>query len=135
MSGQFRSDLVIRVLNDCGPRPLVETMQPLHYSSDVYGTIVVPAHFVFDGASIPTPAMGLIGWPAIRAACVHDYLLAHAADGTLQWPREQIDLVFKEALQACGLADATAALMYGAVASYTQSLKPSTPIDPYNPTA
>jgi hypothetical protein len=123
MPGRFLSPLDVRVLHDHDARPWLQVLAPLHYQSDRIGTVVIPPGFEFDGASIPTLAMGLLGWPAVRAACVHDYLLALIADGAINLLREGADEVFAEALDACGVGAGTAHVMASAVAAYTRELR------------
>ena len=111
----FLSDLVVRILDDSGPRPTMELTAPLLYQSDRLGAVTVPAGFLFDGASIPQAAMSMTGWPGVRAACLHDYLI-DAGD------RNLADDVFKEALAVCGVPEQIAALMWAAVALRTARL-------------
>jgi hypothetical protein len=111
----FLSDLVVRIIDDSGPRPIMELAAPLLYQSDRAGALSVPAGFVFDGASIPQAAMGMTGWPGVRAACLHDYLL----DLT---DRAEADEVFSEALAVCGVPQTVAQLMWAAVALRTARL-------------
>ena len=106
---------------DCGPRPKMMTLEPLHYQSEVIGTVVVPRFFSFDGATIPRTAMGITGWPAVRAACIHDWLLSTDVR------RQTADQVFGEALQVCGVDEGTAELMLAAVMLYTVMIEPRPP--------
>ncbi len=108
----FLSSLDIRVLDDCGPRPKVMLLEPFHYQSDVIGTVVVPRFTSSDGSSVPTPAMGIVGWPAVRAAVLHDYLLATGVQ------RRTAAHVFREALGVCGVDEGTVEIMYQAVRVY-----------------
>ena len=119
----FLSSLDVRVMDDCGPRPRMMLLEPLHYQSDVIGIVVVPRFFAFDGASIPVGPLstGLIGWPGVRAAAVHDYLLSTDVR------RATADEVFGEALAVCGVDEGTAQLMYAAVRLYSQMLEPRPP--------
>jgi len=117
----FLSSLDIRVLDDCGPRPRVMTLEPFHYQSDVIGTVVIPRFFSFDGASIPQIAMSITGWPGIRAACLHDYLLSTDVS------RETADRVFLEALQVCGVDEGLAEAMYTAVRVYGMAIQDRPP--------
>jgi hypothetical protein len=115
--GRFLSDLVVRVLNDSGPRPWLEVESPFGYRCDDGEEIVVRERFQFDGASIPPAGMGVIGWPGLRAACLHDWLLEQPSV-----PRERADDVFREALAACGVPDVTAHIMWTAVALRTSRI-------------
>ena len=110
----FWSPCDLRVVDDCGPRPIVELLRPLVFESGIVGTVTVPAGFRFDGASVPQLAMAVTGWPGIRAGCCHDYLL------TQQVERRTADHVFREALSACGVDPGTAELMYQAVRMYSR---------------
>jgi len=114
----FLSDLVVRIVDDSGPRPLMELTAPLAYFSDTLGPVHVPAGFVFDGASIPTGAMGIVGWPGLRSACLHDWLLEQP-----HVRREHADDIFREALGICGVPDHVAAVMWAAVALRTARLE------------
>jgi hypothetical protein len=55
--------------------------------------------------------MSMIGWPGLRAACLHDWLLEQPSV-----PRDRADDIFREALSACGVPDAAAHIMWTAVA-------------------
>lgn len=113
----FLSDLVVRIISDASPRPWMQLHTPLTFQSDEFGLITVPEGFQFDGASIPVSAMGIIGWPGVRAACLHDYLLEQP-----DWRREEADTVFREALAACGVPDTVAGVMWAAVALRTSRI-------------
>ena len=121
MAASFLSSLDVRVMDDCGPRPKMMLLEPLHYHSDIIGTVVCPRFFTFDGASIPQVAMAVTGWPGVRAACVHDYLLSTDVR------RATADEVFGEALGVCGVDEGTAQLMFAAVRLYSQMLEPRPP--------
>ena len=126
MSASFLSSLDIRVLDDCGPRPRLMTLEPFHAQSDTIGTVIVPSGFVFDGASIPTMAMGIVGWPGLRAACLHDYLLDSKVD------RHTAAHVFREALEVCGVDEGTVDILYQAVRVYDRYIEQDNP--PVEPT-
>lgn len=127
MLGFFEDELHLQLVGDDEARPRFILTAPFGYTSPLAGmTIVVPAGFETDGPSIPQLAMGFTGYPGVRAAVVHDYLVGQP--GIM--PRESADRVFHEALLTCGVNAATAQLMYAAVAAYTDSLKPREP----NPT-
>jgi len=111
----FLSSLDVRVLDDCGTRPRMMTLEPFHYQSDIIGTILVPRFFTFDGPSIPQAAMSITGWPGLRAACLHDYLLSTDVS------RETADKVFFEALMVCGVSQDIAELMYTAVRLFSMA--------------
>ena len=113
MPASFLTSLDIRVLDDCGARPKVMTLEPFHYHSEIVGTVVVPRFFSFDGASIPQIAMAITGWPGIRAACIHDYLLSTGV------ARDTADRAFLEALQVCGVEQELAELMYTGVRAWS----------------
>src|SRR5688572_12742778 len=92
---EFRSDLIVKVYNGGGEYELV---QPLVYHSELAGTIVVPAGFHTDFASIPKflpITKAFLGERGRKAAVIHDYLYRNGI-GT----REQADAIFKEALYA-----------------------------------
>lgn len=111
----FESDCVLRVLDDSGTRPRLVLVDPLLYRSDLLGTaIVVPPGFDSDGASIPRTAMSITGYPGLRAAIVHDWLVHTALE------RRLADAVFREALAVCGVESHIADAMHMAVAVYTQ---------------
>jgi hypothetical protein len=117
MVASFMTSLDVRVLDDCGPRPKLMLLEPLHYQSEVVGTVIVPRFFTFDGASIPRAAMSITGWPAVRAACVHDFLLASGAR------RQAADQAFGEALAVCQVDEGTAQVMLAAVQLYTAMIE------------
>lgn len=74
----------------------------LEYDSPDAGEIIVPAGFPFDGASIPPiPVLRLI-FPRVhpaymQSAALHDWCLQHERH---RFSRYEIDLIFREALQA-----------------------------------
>lgn len=111
----FETDCDLRVLDDAGTRPRMTLLEPLIYRSDLLGTaIVVPPGFASDGASIPRTAMSITGYPGLRAAIVHDWLVRTALD------RRLADAVFREALGVCGVESHVADTMHMAVSIYTQ---------------
>jgi hypothetical protein len=117
----FLTELHLGLVADDGPRPLFTLDEPFSYASDVAGmTVTVPSGFETDGASIPQLAMSFTGYPGMRAAVVHDFLVHQPA----MMDREMADRVFREALAVCGVDHWTADLMYSGVAGYTESLKP-----------
>lgn len=86
---------------------------PLVYDSDMLQrTVVVPADFVTDFASIPR--LPFVYWAeggkGDKAAVVHDWLYS-----TRAVTRRQADQVLHEALMACGYSSFTANLFYAAV--------------------
>ena len=107
----FLTSLDVRVVDDCGPRPRLMTLAPFTFEGSG-GRVEVPALFSFDGASIPLPGMGIIGWPGLRAACLHDYLLESGVE------RRKAAHTFREALEVCGVDEGTVDLMYQAVRIY-----------------
>lgn len=117
--GMIESSLDVRVITDCGPRPVLMTISPFSFLSDTVGPVIVPMGFRFDGASIPQAAMAITGWPGLRAACLHDWLLFSS-----NYSRKEADDVFHEALLACGVSTELADLMYAAVRAYSVSVTP-----------
>lgn len=103
----FLTDLDVRVVSG-GYRLLA----PLLYQSDLLNdTVLVPAGFVTDFASIPRVARILItGHGKDRwAAVVHDYLYSIKHD------RKEADSVFLEALECSGVNLLKRRTMYRAV--------------------
>jgi hypothetical protein len=114
---QFVTECDVRVLDDGGPRPTIRLLSPLVYESDLLEQVItVPEGFHCDGASIPRAAMSITGWPGLRAAVVHDWLVRT----TLK--RRYADEVFHEALRACGVEEQTADTMFYAVRVYSELL-------------
>ena len=112
MSASFLTSLDVRIMDDCGPRPKIMLLEPLHYQSDIVGTVIVPRFTISDGSSVPTPAMGIFGWPAVRAGVVHDWLI------DMQVERRTAAKVFLEALAVCGIDEGTAEALYQGVRIY-----------------
>ena len=80
---------------------------------DGQGSIVVPAGFLTDFASIPRPLWSLVGDPGgpwAPAAVVHDYLYR-----TGLMPRAEADAIFYEAMAAEGIRTTKRWLMWLAV--------------------
>ena len=115
----FTSYCQLRVVKDDGPRPLFSLASSLHYASDIVGEVVIPSGTETDGASVPQVFMSLVGYPGLRAAVVHDWLVRVLPIEE----RQKADLVFREALiHGCGVDEQTAKTMYDAVSLYTGSL-------------
>lgn len=75
--------------------------------------VVIPAGFVFDGASVPQLFTNLFpksGARYDRAACLHDWLYA-----TQTTSRKEADDLFLEAMKADGVNWATRRTIYRAV--------------------
>jgi len=92
VTAQFHGPLVVQ-----HDGRLWRVMQPLVYDSVVARrTIVVPAAFIFDGASVPRLpfAFWLTGGRALAPACLHDYGYQHPAEED----RGLWDAIFREAM-------------------------------------
>ena len=92
----FKSDLVVTHLIGTGSYRLKE---PLIYDGKI--KIVVPAGFIYDGASVPklfTNIFPKSGARYDRAACLHDFLYA-----TKLYSRAASDKIFLEAMEADGV--------------------------------
>jgi hypothetical protein len=78
-------------------------------------TVIVPAGFVTDGASIPRLFWSLMGPFGLyfEAAIVHDFLYSTGGCGALS--RLQCDLIFLEAMTAIGVSWLTRSIIYRAV--------------------
>ena len=88
----FKSDLVVTHLIGTGSYRLKE---PLIYDGKI--KIVVPAGFIYDGASVPklfTNVFPKSGARYDRAACLHDFLYA-----TRMFNRKKCDEIFLEAMK------------------------------------
>ena len=110
----------LRLVDDKGSRPEFMLIYDFMYESNFGKAIyTVPAGFQTDGPSIPQVAMSFTGYPGLRAAIIHDYLVTHP-EVIL---REYADQIFHEALLVCEVDPVTAQLMYSAVAGYTQQLR------------
>lgn len=87
---------------------------PLHYQSDEYGDLIVPAGFVTDFASVPRVPLvfDLLGDRGNLAATLHDWLYTapHPIDN-----REKADLILFEALMAQGVSHFEAQALYEGV--------------------
>jgi hypothetical protein len=108
---RFLTDLDVREVNEVGG--LWKLLAPLDYESDLLGkTVVVPADFVTDFASVPRlPFVYLTqGGKGNKAAVVHDWLYS-----TQAVDRKTADQVLREALAASGYSGFTAWLFYAAV--------------------
>jgi hypothetical protein len=133
MDAQWLDQIDVRLVDDSGPRPIVETLRPVtFYSANLQREIVVPAGFVYDGSSIPQAAMSVTGYPAMAAALLHDWCCrSRCVD------RSVGDRLFLEALRAGynnkRVDEGVALAMYAAVAAYTHitTYQPDPP--PYNP--
>lgn len=90
----FKTELTVRRI--IGVKNCWQTAQPLIWD-DGKDEIVVPAGFVYDGASVPTVFTSILpksGARYDRAACVHDFLYA-----TRKFDRKKCDEIFYEAMK------------------------------------
>jgi len=74
----------------------------LDFDDPSKGEIIVPAFFPFDGASVPAIPVIRIYFPRVhpgymQSAALHDWCLKHERH---RFSREEIDLIFAEALLA-----------------------------------
>jgi hypothetical protein len=112
MTAMFLTDLVVEVKAD----KQFELIKTLIYASDIgvngVYTIIVPAGFVTDFASVPRLPFAylLAGGVAHKAAVVHDFLY-ETATGT----KEEADKIFLEAMTVLGIPAWRRNLMYAAV--------------------
>ncbi len=85
-----------------------------YYTEDGEDTIIVPAGFISDGASIPRIFWTIIGSPWSgkygRAAVIHDYLYYKQI-----FTRKKSDLIFLEGMKVLGVSWWKRHLMYRAV--------------------
>lgn len=86
------------------------------WEDPILGPIIVPAGFIFDGASIPKAAWTGLGLhpfssEVVRAGLIHDYLYAKKL-----LPREDCDKVLRRILRYENeLSGVTISIIYGAV--------------------
>ena len=87
------------------------------YSVVAGSRILIPAGFVFDGASIPDAFHWIIdpSEDMIEASCVHDYLYTFHL-----YSRKTADRIFKELLEDKGLSRWKVFLSYRAVRIFGQ---------------
>jgi hypothetical protein len=99
---------------------LFELTKEFRYDTAINGgaRIIVPAGFTTDFASVPRLPLAymVFGNKAHMAAVVHDYLYT-----TGIWPKDQADLVFREAMLATGIKPWQAEQMYAAVRDFGES--------------
>jgi len=113
-----------------GGRACVRLLEPLEYrvgSAESGETIVVPAGFLTDFASIPWGLWNLFPplGPWARPAIIHDFLYATRGDGwafqrcwiTRERPyaRAEADAIFREAMRVVGVDAWRREVMYRAV--------------------
>lgn len=106
---------------------LYRTTRQLHFDvtdlPGVYHTVVVPAGFEFDGATIPKAAWLVIGSPFqpdfMVAACVHDWYCLQSAVRRCYQSRVIGDAVFFKLLADAGVPRWKRTLMYAAVRANT----------------
>ncbi len=122
----FLSTLIVRALSPAeigrigNGVALYQLQDDLSYQSDLIGSIVVPAAFITDFASIPRPALWYIDDddPAILfPSVVHDWIYSNSGkmpDGRT-FTREQADQVLREAMAISGARRDQLAAVYLAV--------------------
>jgi hypothetical protein len=80
--------------------------------------IVIPAGYVYDGASIPTWAVSFIGLQRFGvhnpASLIHDYLYENEGniEGVRKYTRKETDELFRQQLIACKVKEKVANLVY-----------------------
>lgn len=103
-----------RLLIEADPRPAYWIVRAALIWDDGKQTVVVPAGFETDLASVPRIAQGVPGFEATglsrRPAVLHDYLYASG-----DVPRMEADRLFYVALRAEGVPEPTARIYYRAV--------------------
>lgn len=90
----FKTELTIRRI--IGVKNCWQTVEPLVWKSNK-DEIVVPAGFIYDGASVPRVFTNIFpksGERYDRAACLHDFLYA-----TRMLDRKRCDEIFYEAMK------------------------------------
>lgn len=120
----FLDPLMLRALSaeECSDAKsadaLFQLMGAFRYQSDKFGLIAVPAGFITDFASIPSPVLWYVDRddPCIAfPSVIHDAL--YSSRGLLggNFSREQSDTVLREAMLACGASWLQAQTVYLAV--------------------
>ena len=109
MTGKFLTVLDVRQPKEGEPWMLDN---PLVFESELAGTVIVPAGFATDFASVPRlPVAYILFGDVVHApAVVHDYLYA-----SKEIRRDLADAVFEEAMQACGVSWWKRKFMWAAV--------------------
>jgi hypothetical protein len=118
---QFLTELAIT--RTVGVKPIVYTLaEDLVYVSDIFGTIVVPAGFKTDFASVPRlPLIYLLfGNVTQGPAVIHDYLYSHLTTKTAKYTQKTADKVFLEAMLHIGVPVWQGYVMYWAVRMFGQ---------------
>lgn len=108
----FKTELVVSVM--IGTRSTFRLKESL-----VYNDIVVPAGFIYDGASVPaliTNILPKIGYKYDRASCLHDWLYATADIHKIS--RKDCDEIFYEAMLSDKVNKNLARLIYWAVRGF-----------------
>lgn len=133
MEAGWLDPIDVRLVDDTGPRPIVETLRPAtFYSARLTREITVPAGFRYDGSSIPQPLMSVTGFPAMAAALLHDWCCKSRCV-----ERSVGDRLYLEAMRAGyngkKVDEGVALALYAGVAAYTHvtTYQPDPP--PYNP--
>ncbi len=119
----FKTDLIVKVpFGEANKR--ITTQELIYYSSKFDRTIVVPALFPFDGASVPVLFQRLypkFGAKYDYASCVHDYLCEEAnkfKGEEYKVRRKYADEVFKEISILAGVSPWRVHSMYYAIRGY-----------------
>lgn len=133
MESGWLDPIDVRLIDDTGPRPIVDTLAPAtFYSARLGREITVPEAFRFDGASIPQALMSATGYPGMAAALLHDWCCRSRIV-----ERPVGDRLLLEALRAGyngkRVDEGLALAMYASVSAYTHvtTYQPDPP--PYNP--
>jgi hypothetical protein len=94
-------------------------LEPLEYRTNAGVLYVVMPNFRTDFATVYRVPIAylLTGNTAHAPAALHDWLLRHEAI-----PREEADLIFREAMESIGMPPSRIRRMYNAVRAHTENL-------------
>jgi len=117
----FTQPLIVSPMKGCRMWKLIEPFEYYVGSENSKETIVIPAGFITDFASIPRFFWSLIGHPVgeyAAAAVLHDYL--YSCQGVIPervYSRKRCDQIFLEAMGVLGVGLIKRSLMYASVRS------------------
>lgn len=114
--GQFPLPVAVEKTAVCEPF-LWRLTRDLVYQSPTYGTIIVPAKYETDFASVPRLLVSytLFGNKFHEAATIHDWLYSTHGIAGREISRQDADEVLRHCILACGYSEAFARSVYLAV--------------------
>lgn len=114
--------LVSEKVGECDGRPVIRLHEPLEWGNGIK-RVVCPIGFENDGASIPKFAMAFLGYTAMEAGVIHDFLYREGAEitegnVTREPTRLEADNIFLAVMKEMSISRIKRMLMWSAVRGF-----------------